>query len=62
MNTGIGDAINLGWKLADVHRGRANVAILDSYEQERIGYVWRCWWRRPTGPSRRSSPRDCGAN
>ncbi len=39
MNTGIGDAINLGWKLADVHRGRADVAILDSYEQERIGYA-----------------------
>jgi hypothetical protein len=39
MNTGIGDAINLGWKLADVQRGHANAAILDSYEQERIGYA-----------------------
>jgi 2-polyprenyl-6-methoxyphenol hydroxylase-like FAD-dependent oxidoreductase len=39
MNTGIGDAINLGWKLADVQRGRANPAILDSFEQERIGYA-----------------------
>ncbi len=39
MNTGIGDAINLGWKLADVQRGRADAAILDSYEQERIGYA-----------------------
>jgi 2-polyprenyl-6-methoxyphenol hydroxylase-like FAD-dependent oxidoreductase len=39
MNTGIGDAINLGWKLADVVRGRAGADILDSYEQERIGFA-----------------------
>ena len=35
MNTGIGDAINLGWKLADVVRGRASAVILDTYEAER---------------------------
>lgn len=39
MNTGIGDALNLGWKLADVLRGRASESILDSYEQERIGFA-----------------------
>ena len=39
MNTGIGDAINLGWKLADVLRGRADAGILDSYEPERIGFA-----------------------
>lgn len=39
MNTGIGDAVNLAWKLAAVVQGRANAAILDSYEQERIGFA-----------------------
>jgi 2-polyprenyl-6-methoxyphenol hydroxylase-like FAD-dependent oxidoreductase len=39
MNTGIGDAINLAWKLADVLRGRAGPQILDSYEPERIAYA-----------------------
>ena len=39
MNTGIGDAVNLGWKLAEVLRGRADAAILDSYEAERIGFA-----------------------
>jgi 2-polyprenyl-6-methoxyphenol hydroxylase-like FAD-dependent oxidoreductase len=32
MNTGIGDAINLAWKLAWVLDGRADAALLDSYE------------------------------
>ncbi|MGE5368092.1 MAG: FAD-dependent monooxygenase, partial [Chloroflexota bacterium] len=31
MNTGIGDAINLAWKLAAVLNGRAPDALLDSY-------------------------------
>ena len=35
MNTGIQDAWNLGWKLALVARGVANVRLLDSYEAER---------------------------
>lgn len=39
MNTGIGDAVNLSWKLADVIRGRADPAILDTYESERIGFA-----------------------
>ena len=39
MNTGIGDAINLGWKLADVMRGRAGDALLDTYEPERIAFA-----------------------
>ena len=41
MNTGIGDAINLGWKLADVLRGRVSATILDSYEPERIPFAQR---------------------
>jgi 2-polyprenyl-6-methoxyphenol hydroxylase-like FAD-dependent oxidoreductase len=39
MNTGIGDAMNLGWKLADVLRGRAAERILGSFEEERIGFA-----------------------
>jgi 2-polyprenyl-6-methoxyphenol hydroxylase-like FAD-dependent oxidoreductase len=39
MNTGIGDAVNLAWKLAAVVGGRAHGSILDSYEPERIGFA-----------------------
>jgi 2-polyprenyl-6-methoxyphenol hydroxylase-like FAD-dependent oxidoreductase len=35
MNTGLQDAYNLGWKLALVLSGRADDALLDSYEAER---------------------------
>lgn len=35
MNTGIGDAFNLGWKLACVVRERASDRLLDTYEAER---------------------------
>jgi 2-polyprenyl-6-methoxyphenol hydroxylase-like FAD-dependent oxidoreductase len=41
MNTGIGDAINLAWKLAAVIGGRARNSLLDSYEAERIGFARR---------------------
>ena len=41
MNTGIGDAINLGWKLEAVLRRGAPDSILDTYEQERIGFARR---------------------
>ncbi len=39
MNTGIGDGVNLGWKLASVLQGRANVKILETYEPERIAFA-----------------------
>jgi hypothetical protein len=39
MNTGIGDAVNLAWKLAHVLQGRAPEGILDSYEAERIAFA-----------------------
>ena len=39
MNTGIGDAINLGWKLAAVVGGRASGNILDTYEPERLAFA-----------------------
>jgi 2-polyprenyl-6-methoxyphenol hydroxylase-like FAD-dependent oxidoreductase len=35
MNTGIGDAMNLGWKLAAAVNGSAPHDLLDSYEAER---------------------------
>ena len=41
MNTGIGDAINLAWKLAAVLAGRARDNLLDTYEAERIGFARR---------------------
>jgi hypothetical protein len=41
MNTGIGDAVNLAWKLAAVLQGRATAALLDSYEPERIAFARR---------------------
>jgi len=41
MNTGIGDAVNLAWKLAAALRGRASAHILGSYEPERIGFARR---------------------
>ena len=41
MNTGIGDAVNLAWKLAAVLAGGAAESLLDSYELERIGFARR---------------------
>jgi 2-polyprenyl-6-methoxyphenol hydroxylase-like FAD-dependent oxidoreductase len=39
MNTGIGDAVNLAWKLAAVLGGRASPAVLDTYDSERIPFA-----------------------
>ena len=41
MNTGIGDAINLAWKLAAVLAGLASDSLLHTYEAERIGFAKR---------------------
>src|SRR5262249_29791156 len=41
MNTGIGDAINLAWKLDAVIAGRFPEALLDTYEPERIAFARR---------------------
>jgi 2-polyprenyl-6-methoxyphenol hydroxylase-like FAD-dependent oxidoreductase len=41
MNTGIGDAVNLAWKLAAVLHGRAEPSLLDTYEPERIAFAQR---------------------
>ncbi|MEU9155697.1 FAD-dependent monooxygenase [Streptomyces sp. NPDC048417] len=47
LNLGLGDAMNLGWKLAAVARGRAPEALLDSYTGERhpVG-AWVLDWTR----------------
>jgi 2-polyprenyl-6-methoxyphenol hydroxylase-like FAD-dependent oxidoreductase len=41
MNTGIGDALNLAWKLAAVLNGGARDSLLATYEPERIGFARR---------------------
>jgi 2-polyprenyl-6-methoxyphenol hydroxylase-like FAD-dependent oxidoreductase len=41
MNTGIGDAVNLAWKLAVVLNGGARDDLLDTYELERIAFARR---------------------
>jgi 2-polyprenyl-6-methoxyphenol hydroxylase-like FAD-dependent oxidoreductase len=47
LNTGIGDAVNLGWKLAATVRGYAPDGLLDTYTRERhpIG-AWVLGWTR----------------
>lgn len=39
MNTGIGDSVNLAWKLAAVIKGTAPDSLLDSYEFERKAFA-----------------------
>jgi 2-polyprenyl-6-methoxyphenol hydroxylase-like FAD-dependent oxidoreductase len=41
MNTGIGDAVNLAWKLAAVLHRRIDRRILETYEPERIAFAQR---------------------
>ena len=51
MNTGIGDAVNLAWKLAAVLQGRADARC--STATNRSAWASRDgWWRRPIGRSR----------
>jgi 2-polyprenyl-6-methoxyphenol hydroxylase-like FAD-dependent oxidoreductase len=39
FNTCVGDAVNIGWKIAAVEQGWASPELLDSYEPERRGVV-----------------------
>jgi 2-polyprenyl-6-methoxyphenol hydroxylase-like FAD-dependent oxidoreductase len=41
MNTGIGDAVNLAWKLAAVLKGVSPAGLLETYEPERIAFARR---------------------
>ncbi|KAF0814899.1 Anhydrotetracycline monooxygenase [Andreprevotia sp. IGB-42] len=60
LNLGLGDAMNLGWKLAATIRGDAPAGLLDSYQQERhpVGAQGLDWSRaqvalmRPTQSTR----------
>ncbi|MGW6413152.1 FAD-dependent oxidoreductase [Streptomyces vinaceus] len=47
LNTGLGDAVNLGWKLAATVRGHAPEGLLDTYAEERhpIGAAVLDWSR-----------------
>lgn len=41
MNTGLGDVVNLGWKLAATLAGWGGERLLDTYDQERRPVAWR---------------------
>jgi hypothetical protein len=41
MNTGIGDSVNLAWKLAAVLRQTSDPSLLETYETERIAFARR---------------------
>ncbi|MFI9405098.1 FAD-dependent monooxygenase [Nocardia sp. NPDC052316] len=59
LNLGIGDAVNLGWKLAAVVRGWARPDLLDTYTTERhpIG-AWVLDWTRAQVALMRTDPRS----
>ncbi|UOZ03244.1 FAD-dependent monooxygenase [Amycolatopsis sp. WQ 127309] len=59
MNLGLGDAVNLGWKLALVARGVAPDALLDTYTAERhpIGEWVQRWSMAQTALSTPRGPR-----
>jgi 2-polyprenyl-6-methoxyphenol hydroxylase-like FAD-dependent oxidoreductase len=58
LNLGIGDAVNLGWKLAGVVQGWAPEGLLDTYTAERhpIG-AWVLEWTRAQVALMRPEPR-----
>lgn len=57
LNLGIGDAVNLGWKLAAVVAGHARADLLDTYTSERhpIG-EWVLHWSRAQVAIMRTDP------
>ncbi|WP_024799369.1 FAD-dependent monooxygenase [Nocardia sp. BMG51109] len=57
LNLGIGDAVNLGWKLAAVLGGRASEDLLETYTAERhpIG-AWVLHWTRAQVAVMRKDP------
>ena len=59
LNLGLGDAMNLGWKLAATIRGDAPEGLLDSYTAERhpVGARILDWTRAQVALMRPSSPR-----
>ncbi|MFF0544105.1 FAD-dependent monooxygenase [Nocardia thailandica] len=59
LNLGIGDAVNLGWKLAAVVHGHAGPDLLDTYTRERhpVG-AWVLEWTRAQIALMRLDPRS----
>ncbi|GAB4586141.1 FAD-dependent monooxygenase [Nocardia sp. IFM 10818] len=59
LNLGMGDAVNLGWKLAAVIRGWADEDLLDTYTAERhpLG-AWVLEWTRAQIALMRTDPRS----
>ncbi|WP_307123027.1 FAD-dependent monooxygenase [Streptomyces sp. B1I3] len=59
LSLGIGDAMNLGWKLAAVIRGRAREGLLDTYTSERhpVG-AWVLDWTRSQVAAMRPDPQS----
>ena len=59
LNLGLGDALNLGWKLASVARSFAPETLLDTYTAERhpIGAWVQDWTLAQTAVSRPDDPR-----
>ena len=57
LNLGIGDAMNLGWKLASVIKGWTPESLLDTYTEERhpIG-AWALEWTRAQASILRPEP------
>ena len=57
MNLGLGDAMNLGWKLAAVIKGWTDETLLDTYTNERhpIG-AWALEWTRAQAAILRPEP------
>jgi 2-polyprenyl-6-methoxyphenol hydroxylase-like FAD-dependent oxidoreductase len=57
LNLGIGDAMNLGWKLASVIKGWTPESLLDTYTEERhpIG-AWALEWTRAQVATLRPEP------
>ena len=60
LNLGIGDAMNLGWKLAAVARGLAPENLLDTYTAERhpIGAWVQNWTLAQTALTNPAEPRN----
>lgn len=57
MNTGIGDAADLGWKLTAAIHGWAGPSLLDSYDAERVPLV--SWVRDLTEQNTKHLARHC---
>ncbi|MEV0084007.1 FAD-dependent monooxygenase [Saccharopolyspora sp. NPDC050642] len=57
LNTGLGDALNLGWKLAATVHGHAPDGLLDTYTRERHPIAaWALDWTRAQAVAMRPDP------